>query len=278
MSSKAISLENATALYKDVRDRLYLIKDEYVPQTRTINDLPLTNNIQLDAVRVGAVTRNIKINNKNLASSNINLSASDVGAYTKEEVDALIPTIPTSLPASDVYEWAKASTKPTYTASEVGAAASSHTHTKSQITDFPTSLPASDVYSWAKASSKPSYSASEVGAVPTSRTVNGKALSGNITLSASDVGAAKISYQHNSTSVSSMSVGELKLVGFSSSYDASRSVTLPSGGTYYVVGITESSDYNGDWFASGETGAVKSGGNTVAIYGYHPWLLVYRIS
>ena len=32
--------------------------------------------------------------------------------------------------------------------------------------------------------------ASDVGAVPTSRTVNGKALSANITLSASDVGAA----------------------------------------------------------------------------------------
>jgi hypothetical protein len=30
--------------------------------------------------------------------------------------------------ASDVYSWAKASTKPSYTASEVGAAASSHTH------------------------------------------------------------------------------------------------------------------------------------------------------
>lgn len=72
-----------------------------------------------------------------------------------------------------------------------------HTHTKSQITDFPTSMPASDVYSWAKASSKPSYSASEVGAVPTSRTVNGKALSANITLSAGDVGAAASSHSHN---------------------------------------------------------------------------------
>lgn len=39
----------------------------------------------------------------------------------------------------------------------------SHTHTKSQITDFPTSLPASDVYSWAKASIKPSYTKSEIG-------------------------------------------------------------------------------------------------------------------
>ncbi len=39
---------------------------------------------------------------------------------------------------------------------------SSHTHTKSQITDFPSSMPASDVYAWAKAPSKPSYSWSEV--------------------------------------------------------------------------------------------------------------------
>lgn len=55
-----------------------------------------------------------------------------------------------------------------YTESEIdsklgGKANSSHTHTKSQITDFPTSMPASDVYSWAKASSKPSYTKSEVG-------------------------------------------------------------------------------------------------------------------
>lgn len=45
------------------------------------------------------------------------------------------------------------------------------------------------VPAWAKTSSKPTYTASEVGAVPTTRTVNGKALSGNITLSASDVKA-----------------------------------------------------------------------------------------
>ena len=47
----------------------------------------------------------------------------------------------------------------------------------------------STVPSWAKQSTKPTYTASEVGAVPTTRTVNGKALSSNITLSASDVGA-----------------------------------------------------------------------------------------
>ena len=42
--------------------------------------------------------------------------------------------------AADVYAWAKAATKPKYTASEVGAAAASHTHTTSQITDFTTAV------------------------------------------------------------------------------------------------------------------------------------------
>ena len=47
-----------------------------------------------------------------------------------------------------------------------GKAASSHTHTTSQITDFPSSMPASDVYSWAKQATKPTYTASEVGVTP----------------------------------------------------------------------------------------------------------------
>jgi hypothetical protein len=45
-----------------------------------------------------------------------------------------LPAYPTTLPASDVYTWAKASTKPTYTYTEVGAAATSHTQPISTIT------------------------------------------------------------------------------------------------------------------------------------------------
>lgn len=48
---------------------------------------------------------------------------------------------PSSMPASDVYSWAKASSKPSYTASEVGAAPKNHSHsnyltgiTKSMVT------------------------------------------------------------------------------------------------------------------------------------------------
>ena len=41
---------------------------------------------------------------------------------------AQITDFPTSMPASDVYAWAKASTKPTYSHAEVGAAAANHNH------------------------------------------------------------------------------------------------------------------------------------------------------
>lgn len=56
-----------------------------------------------------------------------------------------------------IYSWAKSSTKPTYTYSEVGAAST----TDSRLSD---ARPASDVYSWAKAATKPTYTWSEVGA------------------------------------------------------------------------------------------------------------------
>ena len=46
-----------------------------------------------------------------------------------------------------------------------------------------------DVPAWALQPQKPTYTAGEVGAVPTTRTVNGKALSQDITLNANDVGA-----------------------------------------------------------------------------------------
>ncbi len=55
-------------------------------------------------------------------------------SYTPTNGVISLPAYPTSLPASDVYSWAKAATKPTYTASEVGAATSGHTHTTSIAT------------------------------------------------------------------------------------------------------------------------------------------------
>ena len=101
-----------------------------------------------------------------------------------------------------------------------------------------------------------SLSASDVGAVPTSRTVNGKALSGNISLSASDVGAgAKSTYYfyNNSTTsftLPSMSVGEIKLVSLRNSSYEEISVRLPSGGTYAVIctdgSLSQGKTYSGN--------------------------------
>lgn len=51
-----------------------------------------------------------------------------------------------------------------------GKADKSHTHTKSQISDFPKSLPASDVAAWAKAATKPGYSWGEISGKPSTFT------------------------------------------------------------------------------------------------------------
>lgn len=56
---------------------------------------------------------------------------------------------------SDISDWAKAESKPVYTAEEVGAAEKNHTHNMSDIADMP---------EWTKTENKPAYTASEVGA------------------------------------------------------------------------------------------------------------------
>ena len=106
---------------------------------------------------------------------------------------------------------AVATSKPTYTASEVGARPSTWTPTASEVGAIPATEKgaASGVATLGTdgkltAAQKPAYTASEVGArpstwtpsaadvgaVPTSRTVNGKPLSSNISLTTDDVGAA----------------------------------------------------------------------------------------
>ena len=116
---------------------------------------------------------------------------------------------PSSMPASDVYSWAKASSKPSYSWSEIsgrpsslpangGNASTVNGHTVNAnvpagavFTDTNTwrplgttgdtacagndsrlsnARPASDVYSWAKASSKPSYSWGEISGKPSTFT------------------------------------------------------------------------------------------------------------
>lgn len=145
------------------------------------------------AADVGAVPATRKVNNKTL-SADISLTASDVGAAASSHGTHV--TYSSTAPKMD--GTASVGTAGTVARSDhvhptdTSRAAASHTHTKSQITDFPSSMPASDVSAWAKASAKPSYTAAEVGAVPTTRKVNNKALSADISLTASDISALPI--------------------------------------------------------------------------------------
>ena len=61
-----------------------------------------------------------------------------------------LPAYPTTLPASDVYSWAKASSKPTYTASEVGAIATSAKGAASGVAELDSNgkVPASQLPSY----------------------------------------------------------------------------------------------------------------------------------
>lgn len=62
------------------------------------------------------------------------MAGSTAGSASWKTIDySWLTNKPTSLPASDVYAWAKAASKPAYTAAEVGASADNHKHDASDI-------------------------------------------------------------------------------------------------------------------------------------------------
>ena len=140
--------------------------------------MPIVPKTVDQAVKVGITT-----NTKTLTDDEKTAACDWIGAAKSGSVPTKTSQLTndsgflTSFTESDptVPAWAKASSKPTYTASEVGALPASTTipSKTSQLTNdsgFLTSFTESDptVPAWAKASSKPSYTASEVGAVPSS--------------------------------------------------------------------------------------------------------------
>lgn len=66
--------------------------------------------------------------------------AGNYAPATHNHTRAQITDFPASMPASDVYSWAKAAAKPTYDAAEVGAAPSNHSHSADQISDTETKV------------------------------------------------------------------------------------------------------------------------------------------
>ena len=127
---------------------------DYVPTSRTVNAKALSSNITLTAADVGAATSSHTHGTYDRASSVL----SGANVFSNIVVtDGIVTSLATRA----------------LTAADVGAAASSHTH------DY----------------------------VPTGRTVNGKALTANISLTASDVGAAASSHTHPYQQLSNVAHG-----------------------------------------------------------------------
>ena len=114
----------------------------------------------------------------------------DVTAYVKEEIDKVLGDVSESFDTLSEIETIvnnkvdKVSGKGLSTNDFTDAYKAKVDSALQSYTETDPTVPA-----WAKAANKPTYTAADVGAVPTTRTVNGKALSGNITLNATDVGA-----------------------------------------------------------------------------------------
>lgn len=85
------------------------------------------NKSLIDSITTSKVNVSDIIDNLTTSVSNKPLSAK-MGVELKKLIDAI--KIPTTLPASDVYSWAKQPTKPTYTAAEVGAATPAYVDNK----------------------------------------------------------------------------------------------------------------------------------------------------
>ena len=101
------------------------VTDEQIPSAKAVHTAIQEARTELDSeiANIPVVTKTSDLTNDSGFITANDIPEVDLTPY------ALKTQIPTTLPASDVYAWAKASTKPTYTASEVGALASNGTAT-----------------------------------------------------------------------------------------------------------------------------------------------------
>ena len=194
-----------------------------------------------------------------------------------------ITDFPTSMPASDVYEWAKASSKPSYNTSEIsglqsaldGKANSSHTHSISQINSLQATLDG-------KANSSHTHSISQITNLQS--TLDGKA---NKTHS-HNYQQKIICESHSSTNliiytIKSMNVSALKMLDITlnkNNDDFSCEIIIPSGGTY-LISFTSSIGISLDSHTSRNHDAVVAGGTKLETGENGSFKLVgfiYRIS
>lgn len=183
-----------------------------VPITRTVNGKELSSNIVLTASDVNALPSDTVIpsalsdlsddsNHRTVTDADIenwNSKTSNIGTITGITMNGVskgtsgvvdLGTVITT--HQDISGKAdKATTLAGYGITDANISNGTITLGNETITPL-TSFTETDptVPSWAKEANKPTYTASEIGAVPTTRTINGKALSSDVTLTASDINA-----------------------------------------------------------------------------------------
>lgn len=84
------------------------------------------------------------------------IDVSGLAAKSHKHTKSEITDFPTSMPASDVSAWAKASAKPTYTKSEVGLGNVDNTADSAKSVKYATTAGTANAVAWANVSSKPS--------------------------------------------------------------------------------------------------------------------------
>lgn len=116
---------NGAELDDALDDALAHIQDKSNPHNVSKSQVGLGNVGNFKAVSTEA-NQNLTETEKSNARTNLGLgSMATKSSLTESDIPSIpkskISDFPASMPASDVYAWAKASTKPTYTANEVGA-------------------------------------------------------------------------------------------------------------------------------------------------------------
>lgn len=169
-----------------------------------------------------------------------------------------LPAYPTTLPASDVYAWAKASSKPGYSWGEISGkpstfAPSSHTHKWAEITDRITKVSQlSNDSGYITSSGSITGNAGSATKLQTARSIWGQSFNGTGNVSGALSGVTTIAASGQ------VSVGSLKIGSVTITYDSTnKGLKIDGGGLYstsYVSALGEST-------ASGSSG----GSSVVAV-------------
>ena len=190
----------------------------------------------------GKADKSATVSNVAYDSTNKKITKTINGTTSDVVTVATLKTALGQMPASDVYSWAKAESKPTYTASEVGAATSSHTHTISLATDTGTStitLASAGKYKLTAGGSSVIFTMPTIPTVSYPVTsVNSK--TGAVSLTYSDVGAAASSHTHNYAGSSSAGGAATSLANFKVTTTTNLGVDAPgTNAVGYISGLTK---------------------------------------